>query len=303
MFDLIVVGKGPAGLSAAIYAVRAGLSVLVIGRDIGALEKAEKIENYFGFADPIKGTDLVAQGRAQAERLGVEILDAEVTGISWMDHFQVHTAQQAYEGSSLVIATGLPRKKASVAGLSAFEGRGVSYCATCDGFFYRGKTVAVIGNGEYAFKEAHELTPFAARIHLLSNGREFSHAADQAPWHEKFLPDTRPLQSVQGDEEKVRSLTFQDGSTLAVDGIFVAEGTASALDLALKLGLDNDGQVILVDRQQATNLPGVFAAGDCTGGLLQAAAAVGDGARAGMAAAAFVKESRGEKAPKVQWGE
>ena len=139
MYDLIVVGKGPAGLSAAIYAVRAGLSVLVIGRDIGALDKAEKIENYFGFTDPVKGTDLIAQGRAQAERLGAEILDAEVTGISWLDNFQVHTAHQAYAGSSLVIATGLPRKKASVTGLSAFEGRGVSYCATCDGFFYRVK--------------------------------------------------------------------------------------------------------------------------------------------------------------------
>ena len=115
--------------------------------------------------------------------------------------------------------------------------------------------------------------------------------------------DTRPLKSVHGDDEKVRSLTFQDGSILDVDGIFVAEGTASALDLALKLGLDHDGRVILTDRQQATNLPGVFAAGDCTGGLLQAAVAVGDGARAGMAAAAFVKEKRGETAPPVQWGE
>jgi thioredoxin reductase (NADPH) len=299
MYDLIIIGKGPAGLSASIYAVRAGLNVLVIGRDHGALEKAEKIENYLGFIEPLSGIELLANAEAQAKRLGVEIVQDEVTGVSWMENFEVHTTSESYSAASVVLATGIPRRKATVKGLTGFDGKGVSYCATCDGFFYRGKNVAVIGSGEYALKEAGELKPFAARITLLTNGREFEGSFTD----DKIELDKRKLKSVFGSEEKVGGLEFEDGSKLDVDGIFVAEGTASALDLALKLGLDNDGKVILVDESQATNLPGIFAAGDCTGGLLQVAVAVGEGARAGMSASAYVKESRGEKAPKLQWGD
>lgn len=298
MHDLIVVGKGPAGLSAAIYAVRAGLSVLVIGRDAGALGSADLIENYLGFTDPISGKQLLADSIAQATRLGVEILSEEVTGLVWMENYIVHTANQEFTAKSLVIASGMPRRKATVKGLSEFEGRGVSYCATCDGFFYRGKTVAVIGNGEYAFKEASELKPFAAKITLLTNGRPYE--ADKED--EKISIDLRAITSVSGDEIKVRAVELADGTQLEVDGVFVAEGTASAVDLALKLGLDNDGKVILVNsRSQDTSLPGVFAAGDCTGGLLQIAVAVGDGARAGISAANYVRELGGEKAVNVQW--
>lgn len=299
MYDLIVIGRGPAGLSASIYAVRAGLSVLVVGRDAGALEKADKIENYLGFVNPISGPDLLSAAQAQAVRLGVELVTSEVTGVSWMEHFEVHTTQAVYQSAAVVLATGIPRRKATVKGLSAYEGKGVSYCATCDGFFYRGKNVAVIGSGEYALKEASELKSFASGITLLTNGREFEGSFSD----DMIQMDTRKIRSVYGDDEKIGGLVFEDGETLTADGVFVAEGTASALDLALKLGLDNDGKVILVDSGQATNLPGIFAAGDCTGGLLQVAIAVGEGARAGMSAASFVKESRGEKAPTLQWGE
>lgn len=298
MYDLAVIGKGPAGLSAAIYAVRAGLSVLVIGRDYGALEKADKIENYLGFEHPISGLELLAASEAQAKRLGVELLVEEVTGVSWMEHFEVHTSKGSYEAAAVVLATGIPRRKATVKGISEYEGKGVSYCATCDGFFYRGKNVAVIGNGDYALKEASELKAFAANIYLMTNGREFEGNFSD----EKIILDKRKISAVRGEDDRVAGLDLEDGSKLDLDGIFVAEGTASALDLALKLGLDNDGKVILTDGGQATNLPGVFAAGDCTGGLLQVAVAVGEGAKAGMTAATFVKESRGEKAPKLQWG-
>ncbi len=297
-YDVIVVGQGPAGLSAAIYAVRSGLKVLVIGRDLGSLAKAEKIENYFGFIDPISGPDLLGQGLAQARRLGVDIVEAEVTGVVWMEQFEAATTQGSFTAASLVLALGMPRRKASVKGLSDYDGRGVSYCATCDGFFYRGKKVAVIGNGEYAFREASELKPFASEITILTNGRPFE-AGQQ---DEAIKVNTQKVLNAVGDEEKIRSLVLEDG-TLEIDGVFVAEGTASALDLALKLGLDNDGKVILVDDNQKTNLPGLFAAGDCTGGLLQIAVAVGEGAKAGMAAAGFVREQKGEKEQKVQWGD
>ncbi|NCC76921.1 MAG: thioredoxin reductase, partial [Clostridia bacterium] len=227
-----------------------------------------------------------------------EILTEEVTGLLFMENYGVQTTTRELEAKSLVIATGMPRKKATVTGLAEFEGRGVSYCATCDGFFYRGKKVAVIGNGDYAFKEASELKPFASQITLLTNDRPYEASLAD----EKITVDLRKIAAVSGDEIKVRRVEMADGSILEVDGVFVAEGTASALDLAQKLGLANDGKVVTVNsRDQDTNLPGVFAAGDCTGGLLQIAVAVGDGARAGMAAANYVRQLKGEKEVKVQW--
>lgn len=296
-YDTIVIGYGPAGTTAAIYAVRAGLTVLLIGRDKGSLAKAEKIENYYGFIEPISGAELLENGLKQAARLGVTVVADEVTGVTVTEGFEVHTTNETYEGLSLVIASGMPRKKASVAGIAEYEGRGVSYCAVCDGFFYRNKVAAVIGSGDYAFHEASDLLPFAREIHLLTNGRPFTGGQ-----HEKILVDERRIASVTGDENKVNAVVFADGTTLTVDGVFVAEGTANALDLASKIGIEHDGKVILVDGNQKTSLNGLFAAGDCTGGLLQVAVAVGEGAKAGMAAAAYVKEHRGETVKATQWG-
>jgi len=296
-YDLIVVGHGPAGVSAAIYAVRSGLKVLLVGRDRGSLEKAEKIENYYGFIDPIAGTDLLSHGLQQARRLGVDILEAEVTGITWMESFEASTTRGTYQAPACVLATGMPRRKATIPGLTEFEGRGVSYCATCDGFFYRGKKVAVIGNGEYAFKEASELAHFASEITIFTNGRPFEANGE----HPSIKVNLAKVSKAEGDEDKIRRLVTSEGP-IEVDGVFVAEGTASALDLAYKLGLDNDGKVILADASQRTNIPGLFAAGDCTGGLLQVAVAVGEGAKAGMSAAGYVRNLKGGKAPTVQWG-
>lgn len=297
-YDIIVIGYGPAGTTAAIYAVRAGLSVLMIGRDQGSLEKAEKIENYYGFVEPVSGTDLLENGLKQAQRLGVTVITDEVTGVMVTEGFEVHTTNETYEGLSLIIATGMPRKKASVAGIAEYEGRGVSYCAICDGFFYRNKVVAVIGSGDYAFHEASDLVPFARQIHLLTNGRPYTGGQ-----HEKIQVDERKLAAVTGNEDKVNAVVFADGENLSVDGVFVAEGTANALDLANKIGIEHDGKVILVKENQQTSLNGLFAAGDCTGGLLQVAVAVGEGAKAGLAAVAYVKEQRGEKVKATQWGE
>jgi thioredoxin reductase (NADPH) len=286
MHDVIIVGKGPAGVSAAIYAVRAGLDVLLIGRDSGALAKAEKIENYYGFIEPVSGHDLLQRGLDQAVRLGVAVKHEEVTAVRWIDQFTVETTAGEYQSLSVILATGMPRRKAVIAGLSDYEGRGVSYCATCDGFFYRGKTVAVVGNGDYAFKEAAELKPFARTIYLMTNGRPYA-AAQEDP---AIQIRTEKIDKLEGDDEKVRRLVLDSGAPLEVDGVFIAEGTASALDLALKLGLDNDGKKILVSKSQETNLPGMFAAGDCTGGLLQVAVAVGEGAQAGVSAIGFVRQ-------------
>ena len=165
MPTLVIIGGGPAGLSAAIYAVRAGLDVHVLYKDDGALGKTDKIENYFGFPDVISGAELLSRGRAQAERLGAQLHRTEVTGIEYADTgFAVKTTDGERHADAVLLATGSPRAVPAITGIRTFEGRGVSYCAVCDAFFYRGRAAAVLGQGEYALEEARVLLPVAGSV-------------------------------------------------------------------------------------------------------------------------------------------
>ena len=146
MEKVIIIGAGPAGISAALYAVRGNLDPLVINNGIGALEKAEKIENYYGLNHPLSGQELYDTGIAQAKALGVRMLDAQVLGVGGFDTFVVKTTEGEFETQSLILATGSKRAAPKIPGVKEFEGKGVSYCAICDAFFYRGKDVAVLGN-------------------------------------------------------------------------------------------------------------------------------------------------------------
>ena len=205
-YDCLIVGKGPAGLSAAIYVVRSGLSVAVVGRDIGALEKAERIDNYFGFEKTVNGRAVLAQGTAQAKRLGVKILTDEVTAAGWQEDGYVASLANGSEltGTAMILATGTSRKKASVKGIEPFEGAGVSYCATCDAFFYREKTCAVIGNGNYALHEARELLPFADKVYILTNGRDYTaRTAD-----EQIEIISEKISSVRGEDGRLTGLSL-----------------------------------------------------------------------------------------------
>ena len=298
MHDVIVVGGGPAGVTAAIYANRSGLDVLLIARDAGSLQKAARIENYYGFVEPISGAELLQNGLDQARRLGVQFVTAEVTGIQWNDQFTVSTVDAQFESAGIILATGMSRRKAAIQGLAQYEGKGVSYCAVCDGFFYRNKTVAVIGNGAYALSEALELKHLARQVYIMTNNRPYE-AEQEDP---DIIIKTEKVKQITGDDNSVQQLVLASGESLPIDGVFVAEGTATALDLAFKLGIENDGKAILVGPNQETNLPGLFAAGDCTGGLLQIAIAVGDGARAGMAASEWIRKKTGKKSQTIQWG-
>ena len=175
MTDVIIIGSGPAGVSAALYAARAGRSVRVVSQGTGALEKAEKIENYYGFAEPVSGKDLAAQGIAGARRLGVEFMTAEVVWLGLDDtltHYIVETPTEKLAAKSVIMATGATRQSAPVPGLAPLEGHGVSYCAICDAFFYRKKAVAVLGAGAYAVHEAEILTRTSASVTLCTDGAE-----------------------------------------------------------------------------------------------------------------------------------
>ncbi len=286
MPSILIVGGGPAGLSAAIYAARANIQTTVLYKDGGALEKTDKIENYFGFVDVISGPDLLTRGRAQAERLGAQLIQTEVTGIEYAEKgFSVKTTAGAYAADAIILATGAPRATPPIAGVREFEGRGVSYCAICDAFFYRGKAVAVLGEGEYALEEARTLLPVATSVTLLTNG-----APAPANLPEGLLVDTRKVAAVEGDD-KVTGVSFADGQPIAVDGVFIAYGTAGSGDFARKLGAQVEGNKIQVGTDLSTAVPGLFAAGDCTGGLLQVAKAVSDGAQAAMNAIKFVRQT------------
>lgn len=286
MPSVLIIGGGPAGLSAAIYTARAGIQTTVIYKDGGALEKTDKIENYFGFADVISGPGLLALGRAQAMRLGAQLTQAEVTGVEYAEKgFAVKTTAGVFSADAVILATGAPRATPPIAGVRELEGRGVSYCAICDAFFYRGKAVAVLGEGEYALEEARTLLPVAASVTLLTNGAP---VPDDLP--DGLHVDTHQVSAVEG-ADKVERVAFADGDPLPVDGVFIAYGTAGSGDFARKLGAQVDGNKIQAGADGTTAVPGLFAAGDCTGGLLQVAKAVSDGAQAALAAIQFVRKN------------
>lgn len=292
--DLLVIGAGPAGISAALYARRGGLAVTVVtkGIETGGLAKTEKIENYYGFAEPISGKELLRRGAAGAERLGVQIVEDELLALSFndtFDGFKAQAQQHEWEAPAVVLAAGASRRTLPIPGVAEFEGRGVSYCAICDAFFYRGKQVAVIGSGEYALHEAQVLQPHAGKVMLLTNGEPL-----QVPAPDAIEVRTQKLASVEGGD-RVAGVRFEDGTELPLDGIFLAIGTAGSSELARKIGAMLDGTDVKVDAQQATNVPGLFAAGDCTGGLLQVAKAVHEGAVAGLSALRYVRGKRSGK--------
>ena len=278
---VVIVGTGPAGVSAALYARRGGADVTVVAKDGGALCAADRIENYYGFEEPISGAELLHRGSEGARRLGVVFERDEVVGFAMPPEgngYIVVGRQRSYAADALILAAGAQRVGLPVAGIRAFEGHGVSSCAVCDAFFYRGRHVAVIGAGAYAQHEVQILLPHAARVTLLTNG-----TAPEVSFPPAVTVDTRRLLRVEG-ERRVERVVFADETPLDVDGIFLAVGVAGSTALAQKLGVRLDGSRIAVDAHMATNVPHVYAAGDCTGGLLQIAKAVYEGAQAGLSA-------------------
>lgn len=281
--QIVIVGNGPAGVSAALYTVRSGINTIIIGKDAGSLARADKVENYYGFAEPIEGKALVENGVRQAERLGAQIVKEEVVGLDFEDKLVVKTTEGKFSADAVILATGAQRAVAKVDGVERLEGRGVSYCATCDAFFYRGKNVAVIGNGEYALHEALDLLPVVGSVTILTNGGQLE---VEVPAAIKVIQE--PLQSIDG-EDNVVGVTLKNGEKLAVDGVFMAIGVAGSGALAKKLGANVQGTKIVVDEKMQTGIPGLYAAGDCTGGLLQIVKAAHEGAIAGMEASKYLR--------------
>lgn len=285
MEKLIIAGAGPAGVSAALYAVRSGITPLVLHKGGGALEKAVKIENYYGLPHPVSGAELYQNGLEQLKSFQVPVMEEELLAVEYDGDYTVHTTEHTYHSKALVLATGAKRNTLALKELKKYEGSGISYCAICDGFFYRGKEVAVLGNGPYALHEAKVLEPLAAKVTILTNGIE---ADFQGETPGDIPVETKKLLSA-GGEGTLSYVELEDGSRLSVSGLFVALGTADSTDIARKLGLVIENNHILIEPDTSTPLPGLYAAGDCTGGMLQIAKAVYEGALAGTKAVKYLK--------------
>ena len=284
MPNIVIIGSGPAGVSAALYAARAGVETTVLTKGPGALDRAELIQNYYGFAEPISGAELERRGIEGAKALGVQFVTTEAVGLTYTDKLTVETLAGDFPADAVILATGASRAAPHIPGLAGLEGHGVSYCATCDAFFYRGRDVAVLGSGEYALHEVQTLLPVVKSVTLLTNG---------SPLTASFPPEVtvcpEKVNAILG-EGRVSGVELNGGKTVALSGVFVALGVAGSTALARKLGAEVDGNRILVDEHMQTTLPGLYAAGDCTGGLLQVAKAVYEGALAGTEAAKALRK-------------
>ena len=276
-YDVIIVGSGPAGITAGIYAKRRKLSVLIISKGNGTLSKAEKIDNYYGFPEGISGEELYLRGIKQAQNLEIETIEDEVLNIEYDGNFKVETVNSKYESTNVILATGSNRVSPNISGIRKFEGKGVSYCAICDAFFFRGKNVAVLGNGNYAVHEMEQLKPVVNSVSIITNGEKMIENRSE----DIYVKETK-IREFRGTD-KIEEIVFEDDTKEKIDGVFVAIGTASSNDLARKIGARIENNHIVVSENMETTVPGLYACGDCTGGLLQISKAVYEGSKAGLA--------------------
>jgi len=305
-YDVIIIGAGPAGLSAAIYSARGGLKTAVFERAFigGQITVTDEVENYPGFEDPLSGFDLTERMRAQAARFGAEFFDEEITAIGMEGLCKIiETSKNKFRAKALVICTGAHPRRLNVPGEERFTGRGVSYCATCDGALYRDKVVAVVGGGDSAIEEGIFLTRFASKvvvIHRRDQLRAQQIIQQRAFRNSKmeFIWDS-VVQEIQG-EAKVEKLEVYNRKTneisyIPVDGVFIYVGILPNNELLeSRIELDSSG-FVLTDEFMHTNVPGIFAAGDIRHTVLrQVVTATSDGAIAAWSAEKWIIENYDE---------
>ena len=301
--NVIVIGSGPAGFTAALYAARANLAPLVLkGLEAGGqLMLTTDVENYPGFADGLLGPELMDQMEKQAARFGAEIIPVHVTDVDLSERpFVVRAGDQEWRGHTIIVATGATARWLGVPGEEKLRGRGVSACATCDGFFFRDRELVVVGGGDTAMEEATFLTKFASKVTIIHRRDEFraskvmSARALANPKVDVMWNTT--VAEVHGDDA-VSGVTLNDvrtdeSRTFAADGLFVAIGHDPNTALFRgKLALDDEGYITVAEPRTATSVPGVFAAGDVTDRTYrQAVTAAGQGCKAAIDAERFLED-------------
>lgn len=307
--NLIIIGSGPAGYTAAVYAARANLKPLVIEgvQSGGALMTTTEVENFPGFADGIMGPELMDSMRKQAERFGAEFLTDDVTRVELVDTgvpgsdavSTAYVGETAYRAKAIILSTGSAWRPLGVPGEQEYLGHGVSSCATCDGFFFRGQEIVVIGGGDSAMEEATFLTKFASKVTIVHRRDEFRASkimADRALGNEKIRVEWNSVaEEVLGAGGKVSGIRLRnvhtgESKTLDVSGVFVAIGHDPRSELFRgQVELDEEGYVLVQAPTTRTNVPGVFAAGDLVDHTYrQAITAAGTGCAAALDAERFL---------------
>ncbi len=286
-YDCIIIGAGPAGITAAIYLARAQLSCLVIGKwKLGNLYKAHIVANYPGFSKDVSGAFIIEEFIAQAKRFGAEFLDEEIIN-SWnMKDFKVLTdTKKEFSSKTLIITSGKAYKMSNLKNEKELTGKGVSYCVTCDGLFFKDKKVAVVGSKNLAAAEALELLTYTKDITIFTNGRkpEITNVLLRELQKNKInIRNERIVELKSNSNDFLEYVLFDNQEREKFDGVFIALGSTSAVSFANRLGLELVDTNLKVDNECKTNIKGVWAAGDCTGSNAQAVVSAGQGCNAAI---------------------
>ena len=292
-YDVVVVGTGPAGLQAAIHASRKKVSVLVLGKEHKSSLFRAHVENMVSLFNAT-GKTMLETGRRQAKNFGSQFMDEDILKITADDsRFQIETeGGNRLASKTLILATGTARNKLRVKGEKELLGKGVSYCVDCDGNFYRGEEVAVVGSESAAADGALTLAEIAGKVHLICDDLKVSEALlAKLDNSQVVVRRGAKVKEISGKEE-VNAIVLDDGTTFSTSGVFIELGAKGLMELATSLGvvLDDTMRFIQADKAQRTNVPGIFAAGDICGPPWQVAKAVGEGCVAGINAADYAKK-------------
>ena len=304
VYDVIILGGGPAGLTAGIYTARPGLSTsLIEGKNRGGRARGpHRVENFPGFPEGLTGTELMERFIDQTKKFGVEFKQETVVGLSDMgDTKFVQTRGGFYQSKAVVITTGIKRKSMNIPGELEFKGRGVGYCAICDGPFYRDQPVAVVGSGKDAVEDALRLADTVSKVYAIPGSSGFKEGIEELDKLEDHVKIDIiygiDVESIEG-EQVVTHVNMKEGPVkrLNVNGVFIILDHVGTSDILRDSGIEtDDGGCIMVDRNQRTNIDGIFAAGDCVCSGMQIVTAAGDGGKAGLAALRYVRALKSKK--------
>lgn len=263
---IAVIGSGPAGVSTALYLKRANKDVVVFTNHKSSLLKAKEIENYYG-TGKINGNKLYQDGLSSLNDLNIELIEEEVFNIDFGNKLILETNKNKYEFDVIVLATGASKNKPKLKNIEKFEGTGISYCATCDGFFFRNKKIAVLGNSDFALHELNYLKNISSDLFLLTNGDSLE---------SEFITYNNKIKELVG-ETSLEKIIFEDNTELLIDALFIANDSPDSNVLAKKCGILTDKSGIVINEKFETNVPGIYACGDAVKGQKQISKAVYEG--------------------------